>query len=83
MMAADYTNRSVDPMLHLLRESSVTKAVTKYENPENIPGRNVDFARKKDWLYEIAQRLLYKFMILTYNHCLLAILKKANFKTDS
>ena len=45
--AADYTNRSIYPMLHLLRESSVEKAVTQYENPENIPGRNVDFARKK------------------------------------
>jgi hypothetical protein len=45
--AADYTNRSIYPMLHLLRESSVEKAITQYENPENIPGRNIDFARKK------------------------------------
>lgn len=45
--AADYTNRSIYPMLHFLRESSVEKALTHYENPENIPGRNVDFARKK------------------------------------
>ena len=45
--AADYTNRSIYPMLHLLRESSIEKAVAHYENPENIPERNVDFARKK------------------------------------
>ena len=45
--AADYTNRSIYPMLHLLREASIDKALTHYENPENIPGRNVDFARKK------------------------------------
>ena len=45
--AADYTNRSVYPMLHLLRESSIDKAVAQYENPEKIPERNVDFARKK------------------------------------
>ncbi len=45
--AADYTNRSIYPMLHLLRESSVEKAIAHYEKPENIPKRNVDFARKK------------------------------------
>lgn len=45
--AADYTNRSIYPMLHLLRESSVEKAVAQYENPENIPRNNVGFARKK------------------------------------
>ena len=45
--AADYTNKSIYPMFHLLRESSVEKAIAHYENPENIPERNVDFARKK------------------------------------
>lgn len=45
--AADYTNRSIYPMLHLLRESSIDKAIAHYENPEKIPERNVDFARKK------------------------------------
>ncbi len=45
--AADYTNRSIYPMLQFLRESSIDKALSHYENPENIPERNVDFARKK------------------------------------
>ena len=45
--AADYTNRSIYPMLHILRESSIDKALLHYENPENIPARNVDFAKKK------------------------------------
>jgi len=45
--AADYTNRSIYPMLHILRESSIEKALAHYENPEKIPERNVDFARKK------------------------------------
>lgn len=45
--AADYTNRSIYPMLQFLRESSIDKALAHYENPESIPGRNVDFARKK------------------------------------
>lgn len=45
--AADYTNRSIYPMLHLLREASIDKALELYENPGDIPVRNVDFARKK------------------------------------
>ncbi len=45
--AADYTNRSIYPMLQFLRETSIDKALTHYENPENIPERNIDFARKK------------------------------------
>ena len=45
--AADYTNRSIYPMLQFLRESSIDKALTHYENPENIAERNIDFARKK------------------------------------
>ena len=45
--AADYTNRSIYPMLQFLRESSIDKAIAQYENPEKIPERNVDFARKK------------------------------------
>ncbi|MBX9923187.1 MAG: DUF1415 domain-containing protein [Rhabdochlamydiaceae bacterium] len=45
--AADYTNRSIYPMLHILRESSIDKAIKHYEKPENIPERNVNFARKK------------------------------------
>lgn len=49
--AADYTNRSIYPMLHILRESSIGKALRHYENPEKIPERNVDFARKKGLTY--------------------------------
>lgn len=45
--AADYTNRSIYPMLQFLRETSIDEALTYYKNPENIPERNIDFARKK------------------------------------
>ena len=45
--AANYTNRSIYPMLHLLREDSVEKALLKYPNPEQIPDRNIAFARAK------------------------------------
>lgn len=45
--AANYTNRSVYPMLHFLREASIDKVLEHYKSPENIPVANVDFARKK------------------------------------
>ena len=49
--AANYTNRSVYPMLHLLRESSIDKALEHYTNPEAIPERNINFAREKGIIY--------------------------------
>jgi hypothetical protein len=49
--AANYTNRSVYPMLHLLRESSIDKALEHYKNPEEIPNRNINFARNKGEAY--------------------------------
>jgi uncharacterized protein len=49
--AANYTNRSVYPMLHLLRETSIDAALEHYKDPEGIPGRNIDFARKKGLVY--------------------------------
>jgi len=49
--AANYTNRSVYPMLHLLREESIDKALEHYKNPENIPDTNINFAREKGLLY--------------------------------
>lgn len=49
--AANYTNRSIYPMLHLLREESIDKALEHYDNPENIPDRNIHFARKKGLTY--------------------------------
>jgi uncharacterized protein len=49
--AANYTNRSAYPMLHLLRESSIDAALEHYKDPEAIPGRNIDFARNKGLVY--------------------------------
>lgn len=49
--AANYTNRSVYPMLHLLREESIDKALTNYNSPEKIPERNINFAREKGIVY--------------------------------
>lgn len=49
--AANYTNRSVYPMLHLLREESIDKALANYGDPENIPQRNINFAKEKGLTY--------------------------------
>jgi len=44
--AANYTNRSPYPMLHLLRESSLEQAIAHYPDPENIPERNIALTRE-------------------------------------
>ena len=49
--AANYTNRSIYPMLHLLREESIDKALEHYKSPENIPERNINFTREKGLVY--------------------------------
>jgi hypothetical protein len=45
--AANYTNRSPYPMLHLIREASLERALEIYPNPESIPERNIKVARDK------------------------------------
>lgn len=44
--AANYTNRSPYPMLHLIREASIEQALKTYPHPEAIPERNIELARK-------------------------------------
>jgi hypothetical protein len=42
----NYTNRSPYPMLHLLREESVERAVDAYPGAELIPERNIETMRR-------------------------------------
>ncbi|MGB3075827.1 MAG: DUF1415 domain-containing protein [Chitinophagales bacterium] len=44
---ANYTNRSLYPMLHILREASLTIAIDQHPNAEGIPDRNISYARRK------------------------------------
>ncbi len=44
---ANYTNRSPHPMLHLLREASITKAAGLFPDMDKIPQININFARQK------------------------------------
>jgi hypothetical protein len=41
-----FTNRSPFPMLHIIREESLEKALETFPNPENIPIRNIKHAEK-------------------------------------
>ncbi len=43
---ANYTNRSPYPMLHLIREESIDRALKSYSKPEEIPQRNMKLARR-------------------------------------
>lgn len=55
---ANFTNRSPYPMLHLIRESSVTRAVEQFPGIEQIPARNMALLRSfspakiKDLFYD-------------------------------
>ena len=47
MDAANYTNRSPYPMLHLIREASLEKVLDNYPDPDSIPARNIALARRQ------------------------------------
>lgn len=49
--AANYTNRSLYPMLHFLREERIDQALLHYSSPETIPENNIKFAREKGIVY--------------------------------
>ncbi|PIP80210.1 MAG: hypothetical protein COW84_06460 [Gammaproteobacteria bacterium CG22_combo_CG10-13_8_21_14_all_40_8] len=44
---SNYTNRSPYPMLHIIRERSLERALAKFAHPELIPERNIQLARDK------------------------------------
>ena len=48
---SNYTNRSPWPMLHILREASVEKAVAAHPDTNAIPARNIDLAQEKGLAY--------------------------------
>jgi uncharacterized protein len=48
---SNYTNRSPYPMLHFLREESVSKAVDAHPNIDDVPEQNVQFAKEKGLEY--------------------------------
>ncbi|WP_126969627.1 DUF1415 domain-containing protein [Gynurincola endophyticus] len=60
---SNYTNRSLYPMIHLLREESLEKALETFPDPEGIPIRNIAFAREKGLQYMQQLREMCKIQI--------------------
>jgi len=58
--AANYTNRSPYPTLHLIREASMEKVLALYNNPEQIPDDNIALAQSKGGKFfeEMLKRIL-------------------------
>jgi hypothetical protein len=54
--ASNFTNRSPHPMLHLLRESSIEKALASYKNIEEIPENNIKKLQQLG--YPVMQQML-------------------------
>ena len=62
---SNYTNRSPYPMFHFLREESVSRAIDSYPDINEVPERNIIYAREKGirymrQLWENSFRHLYK-----------------------
>lgn len=53
---SNYTNRSPYPIIHIIREESLQRALEKYPDPENIPDRNVELAMQTGT--QVFQKLL-------------------------
>lgn len=45
--ASNYSNRSPYPTLHIIRESSMEKAIAAHSDVDGIPERNIEFMNKK------------------------------------
>ncbi len=43
---ANYTNRSPYPIIHILREQSLSRVLKQYPNPESIPDNNIAKTRE-------------------------------------
>lgn len=54
--AANFTNRSPYPMLHILREKELSKAIKIYPDTRLIPANNIRLAREKGAAYMQALR---------------------------
>lgn len=48
---ANYTNRSMFPMLHILREDSLSKVLDSFPDAEGVPARNIAYTQEKGLKY--------------------------------
>jgi hypothetical protein len=45
--ASNFTNRSPFPMVHIIREASMARVLSVYNEPDKIPENNITLAQKK------------------------------------
>ena len=64
--AENYTNRSPYPMLHLLREASVERAVAAHPDPDGIPAQNIQL------MQQMGHRAMADKLSLIRNHSIQA-----------
>ncbi|PID47484.1 MAG: hypothetical protein CSB47_00440 [Proteobacteria bacterium] len=62
----NYTNRSPYPILHLLREASIEKALKHVSNPEAIPETNIKTAQRLG--IDVLKKQLEECYSTTLNH---------------
>lgn len=58
--AENLTNRAPFPILHLIREDSLSQAIKHYPDPENIPSRNIELMNTMD-MAELKRLFHYLF----------------------
>jgi len=60
--AQNYTNRSPYPLLHLLREASLEKAIASHADVEQIPERNIEL------LEELGEKKMQALLRACFDH---------------
>jgi hypothetical protein len=53
---SNFTNRSIYPMLHILREESIERALANFPNPDSISKKNIAFTQMQGNIGMIALR---------------------------
>ena len=60
--ASNFTNRSPYPMIHIIREASMARVLSVYNEPETIPENNIVLAKEKgaSFFQQILTRIHHK-----------------------
>jgi hypothetical protein len=60
--ASNFTNRSPYPIIHIIRETSMSRVLSVYNEPEKIPENNIKLTQKKgaDFFQKVLSRIHQK-----------------------
>lgn len=61
--ASNFTNRSPYPIIHIIREASMSRVLSVYNEPEKIPENNIFLAHEKgaDFFQQVLTRIHEKY----------------------